>query len=493
MYSPFTRAAAFLLILCLAIVFAASCADTADSAGAPGSDTIFIPENTETEEILAYDYTGDDYGGYEYLFLGQDACNWANCIVVPEELNGELLNDAMYNRNKAVEERLNITITFEGVAKEAISPAMAKTVTSGDDVYDTVFFPNDELSASLTKGYFINLAELEPLRFDQPWWDRIVIDMGTINGRLFFASSDISLFPFEATWVLYFNETIMKNLNLDFPYEAVRQGRWTIDRLAEYARAAANLNGDTSFAYNNAANAQYGVTSHSQFISVLLCGAQELFISLNEDGLPYFSGDNERFYAIAEKITGLTGTEGQYTDRGNMVLNNAENSLSTEFKNSRFMFMSETLGHISNLRDLEDEFGVVPAPKFDEEQQGYNSMIATWGTLLTVIPVTAAEQNRCATVLDLMSYQSYITLMEPYYDTYLTQKGARNDNSAEMLAVIRETRTLNIGVLFGWTTNLQNSLATKLIQGNSDVASTVATALNAIETGIEKTIDSMSD
>jgi hypothetical protein len=82
--------------------------------------------------------------------------------------------------------------------------------------------------------------------------------------------------------------------------------------------------------------------------------------------------------------------------------------------------------------------------------------------------------------------------MEPYYDTYLTQKGARNVDSAEMLAIIRETRTLNVGNLFGWTSDLQNSLAAKLITGNNDVASTVASAVNAISVNIEKTITAIS-
>jgi hypothetical protein len=398
----------------------------------------------------------------------------------------------MYNRNKAAEERLNIAITFYGVAKESISPTLAKTITAGDDVYDAVFFPNDELGASLTKGYFINLNGLAPLKLDQPWWDRIVIDMGTIAGKLYFASSDISLFPFEATWVLYFNETMMDNLSLDYPYDLVREGKWTIDRLTEYAKSAANLNGDASFAYNKSGNAQYGVTTHSQFMSVLFFGAKEMLISQDGNGLPCFSGDNDRFYAIADKICALTGTAGQYTDRANMVLNNTEGSLSSEFKNGRFMFLSETLGHISNLRDFDNEFGVLPAPKFDEAQQGYNSMIATWGTLLTVIPMTATDSNRTTTILDLMSYQSYITLMEPYYDTYLTQKGARNVDSTEMLAIIRETRTLNVGNLFGWTSDLQNSLAAKLITGKSDIASAVASAVNVISVNIEKTIAAIS-
>lgn len=487
----FIKTSAAILVIYLITALFISCADSGlTQAGVTTEpDATTQPEETQ----LSYDYPDADYEGYEFMFLGQSECNWANCIVVPEELNGELINDALYNRNKAAEERLNIKISFYGAAtKESISPELAKTITAADDVYDAVFFPQDEISGSLTKGYFINLAELEPLALDQPWWDNIVIEMGTIDNKLYFASSDISLFPFEATWVVYFNETMMDNLSLEYPYGLAENGKWTIDRLTEYAKAAMNLNGDASYAYNTAGSAQYGVTSHSQFMQVLLIGSRETLISKDENGLPYFSGDNERFYNIISKIVALTGIPGQYTDRANMKLNNAENSLSTEFKNSRFMFLSETLGHISNLRDFDDEFGVLPAPKFDEEQPGYNSMIATWGTLLTVIPVTATDSERTATILDLMSYQSYVSLMEPYYDTYLTQKGARNNESAEMLSIIRDTRTLAAGNLFGWTTELENTLCAKLITGNGDIASSVAAAVKSVKIKIENTLSAIS-
>lgn len=66
------------------------------------------------------------------------------------------------------------------------------------------------------------------------------------------------------------------------------------------------------------------------------------------------------------------------------------------------MFMSAPLGHLSHLRDFEGNFGVVPMPKLDEAQESYQSMIATWGTLMTTIPSSAKDPERTGIILDAL-------------------------------------------------------------------------------------------
>ncbi|MGN1128333.1 MAG: hypothetical protein ACI4T6_05185 [Candidatus Flemingiibacterium sp.] len=81
--------------------------------------------------------------------------------------------------------------------------------------------------------------------------------------------------------------------------------------------------------------------------------------------------------------------------------------------------------------------------------------------------------------------------MEPYYDTYLNQKGARNDDSADMLKIIRDTRIVNTGYIFGWTNNVTGSLTSMLENGDASVASTIASAKESIATNIQKTLDNL--
>jgi hypothetical protein len=193
-------------------------------------------------------------------------------------------------------------------------------------------------------------------------------------------------------------------------------------------------------------------------------------------------------YKIYEKIAGFTKTDGAFLNRDNAGLTDADKSPSLAFKNGRFMFFAETLGHISNLRDFSGDFGVVPVPKLDENQDGYHSMMASWGTLMTTITAAASNPERTGVILDALAYDSYKNLMEPYYETYLSQKGARNEDSAEMLRLVRNTRTINVGKMFAWTNTVISNITSKLMLGNPDVASVIASDSQAVSQAIDKTL-----
>ena len=155
------------------------------------------------------------------------------------------------------------------------------------------------------------------------------------------------------------------------------------------------------------------------------------------------------------------------------------------------MFMAEVLGHISNLRDNEANFGVVPIPKLDEAQKDYHSLIGSWGTLMTTIPRSCADLERSGMVLDMMAYESSISLLEPYYNTYLTQKGVRDNDSADMLQIVRTTRTINVGKMFGWTTSMINSINLSQAAGEASQSSALASAVSSINESIKKTYDAL--
>ena len=487
-----------ILALAMAILFVAtimiSCAEK--DGGGQTADTTTAQLDDVGEEVAAetqplYNFPNVDYEGHEFIMLNTVETNWANVMIAPEELTGDVLNDAFYNRNAFVEEKLNIKISDVKLPQGQLKTTAQTLISAGDHVYDMMMQEIHDIAAPLTSGYFVNLYEVDNLQLSEKWWDQIVIDGAEIMGELYFASSDISLFPFEATWMCYFNETLFDNYGIEYPYEAVREGKWTIDKMMECMKGGVSLNSESSFAYNAAGDSIYGIFTHGQFMQVLLCSADEMLITKDANGVPSFTGGSERFYSVVNKIAEFTGTAGYYISRDTYKFSNPDDSASTEFKLGKVLFLSETLGHINNLRDFEMEFGVLPAPKYDEQQETYQSMIATWGTLLVTIPVTNPDLDRTGTILDLLAYQSYVSLMEPYYDTYLTQKGARNESSAEMLAIIRDTRTLNIGFMYGWTNTLLGTLTTKLNKGDANVASDVAAQEVKIAANIEKTLSTL--
>ncbi len=486
------------LLLCAAVLAlnVVSCADTADTAKtteAPdqaAEDTAVVTE--AVDDTLPYNYELADFGGYEFVFLneGEVENNWANPLIAPEEANGETINDALYNRKIAVEDALNVVIREEGISGDTLATVTKKTVTAGDATYDAVMNRNNDIGSLITGGYLADLRSMEQLHFNEPWWDTIVCENATLNDRLYFASSDISLFPFEATWVLYFNETLLNRYDIEYPYDLVREGKWTLDEFYKIVKAGTNV---SSTEYNPGGSDIYGIVTHNQFMGALIAGAGEKFLAVDDTGYPRALEITDRFYDVAQKITAITADKNQYVDRVQQKLVTPSTDSTTEFMMGTFLFNAETLGHIYKLRSFDDNFGVLPMPKYDEAQQSYISMMATWGVLLTTVPKTNTDPVRTGTVLDYLAYQSYISLMEPYYDAFLTQKGARNEDSADMLSIIRDTRDVNLGYLFSWSNSMEEPIRTELMKGSTNIASIIAKYEAKVQTAIDKTMKKIED
>ncbi len=349
--------------------------------------------------------------------------------------------------------------------------------------------PVDNAGALLLDGYFEDLRGISTMHLEDSWWDQTVIESATIDNSCYFATSDITLFPFEATWVIYFNKNKMDKLQLEYPYDLVREGKWTFDELTRYSKEAANLNGQDSFKYDQEnGKADYGIVAHSQFPEASILAFGETYLNTKDD-IPAFSGMTDRLMTAYEKFAALTSSEGAFIDREITGFTGGEDRMTAEFKKDRFMFMAEALGHMASLRDNNSDFGILPMPKLDVNQENYISPISSWGTLMTTVPKSCSDTERAGMVLDMLAYESSLSLIEPYYNTYLTQKGVRDEDSAEMLQIVRSTRCVAITKMFGWTTALFNTVNYALRTGDSALASTLASAEESINAAIEATYE----
>ena len=139
-------------------------------------------------------------------------------------------------------------------------------------------------------------------------------------------------------------------------------------------------------------------------------------------------------------------------------------------------------------RDMQDAYGVLPLPKFDENQQSY-CCYRTGGTPIISIPVTNNDPTRAGIILDALSYLSWRDVLPVYYDLNVSQKALRNEDSIEMLSIIRDSRYFDVSRVYAWCDSLYSSLESTLSAGNPSVASIVASNKTAIETNIQKTLE----
>lgn len=127
-----------ILTLLLLTVLLAGCAGdgTTETVGKTAGDTTPSTETetlSEKERQIAALPTGD-YGGYDFMMLNNES-NFAYTQMSAEELTGEGINDAIFNRNNAVAERLNVKLVENKVPYAEVTSTMNTSIAAGDSTY----------------------------------------------------------------------------------------------------------------------------------------------------------------------------------------------------------------------------------------------------------------------------------------------------------------------------------------------------------------------
>ena len=483
------------VVLLLVIILTACAADSGTAQSTTASVTT-SPEAAVTEDTgIQYDYPEADYGGAELTILNVSNL-WDMLVEIDRpELNGEILNDAVYNRNRNIEQMYNFVLKEVSHAEDtaAVTTAARQSLMAGDDVYDIMYLSLPDVPALMLEGYFYNLKNIPELNLDQPWWDQQVVDAATIDDTLFFATSAWHLMAFDGTWCLFFNEDMITDYNLSSPYDHVRDNTWTVDKINEYAASIANLNGDDSFGWNANGNSIYGISAHVNMVQKFIRGAGESFVAVGSDGYPEFKIENERFYTLISKLSRTFNDGSGLTIKADTDDFNVEKGGYVHiFTVERSLFLTGEIKAAQLMRDVDFTFGILPFPKFDEKQESiYSSTV--YQMFVFLLPVTSPDTEFAATIADVMSFESYKNILPIYFDVVVSQKGLRNEDSIEMLNIIRDTRGIDIGDVFGWTSSLASGIADKVFKGDDTAASSIATQKSNIEASIQKMIDKFQE
>ena len=113
------------------------------------------------------------------------------------------------------------------------------------------------------------------------------------------------------------------------------------------------------------------------------------------------------------------------------------------------------------------EFGIVPVPKFDTEQEWISS---NYGCTLSAIPVNTPDTDRSAIILEALNAESYRSVTPVYYESVLKGKLARDNDSEDMLDMIFGNLRFDFGFIHnnhlsaipsGFTSGTDENLASR--------------------------------
>jgi len=166
----------------------------------------------------------------------------------------------------------------------------------------------------------------------------------------------------------------------------------------------------------------------------------------DEDGYPYLAENCEKMYQLNDIMRPfLNGTPSVYSLQGVNALQ--VNALEPIFFSDRLMIMPTLLGHIKNMRDMDTDFGVIPYPKWDENQQEYLTT-SHGGYNVFGIPIDAKNPGMSGAVLEALCAESSNTVVPAFYETALKTKFARDEESSDMLDIIRNGLSATFGYLY---------------------------------------------
>ncbi len=458
------------LCLCLVMLLSAlaSCSggstetETKTNTNTPSesTDTETTPAETEAPKAEST-LTITDFGGRDYRMISTNQDN-RQVDINATELTGSTLNDLVYNRNFHVMELYNVKMVAEDIEYNKINDMVKKDATSGDTSYD-LYLTNYTANALATQGYLYDFYTMPHVNLKNAWWDQNEIADMTIRNKLYMAIGDISPTELLTSECILFNKVLFDTNGIPYPYEDALKGTWTLDKLLTIADGkTTDLNGDGTI---DVEDDMFSMTCWYDYGTAMFYGAGGDVSSFDSNGNVTLDIDVEKISNIYNKIfTIINGTKANYET----VVANHDRSFRV-FSEGRAFFCGITFQKIETfLREMEDDYGVLPNPKYDENQQNYSTCVSGAGSMV-VVPKTCTDPEYVGSMLEAMAAVSYDMITPDLINTMASTKNVRDQESSEVVQMIIRNRNFDTARMHD--INADKFVEELLPKGSTDVAS----------------------
>jgi len=458
------------LLLAALMLTSVGCAggETTADTSATAADT--TPVETEPEYVMWQNLPDTTLNGYDFRILEYTPGMDTGATILhgdAVEVTGEAINDAIYNRNREVEERFDVTISTEGVAWGNVAGTLEKAVSAGDDSYSLGMGAPTPMVSLMMKNALLNLYEVENMDLSNPWYSQKQVERFTIQDKLFIFMGDISYSTLMFGACMIYNVDLAERIGLPYIHDVVTEGEWTIDKMYEMTEGVAqDLNGDGEFRENDDQFA-YSCQGSGNLMNFMF-SSDANFIMYDDESDTFVNTFNlEKVQTIVEKMYRNFHDSNRGVDAKDYT---------KLFNDSRVLLRSAYVGSCINHQEMEDTFTPIPYPKFDTAQEEYLSMM-TGSVQEMGIPTTVSDPAAVGLIVEAMSEHSAGDLNDAVYEKVLSYQTMRSEDAMEILKIIHESLIVD----FGYLTATGNADKMKWIVGDlvvgkksTDVASHVA-------------------
>ncbi len=420
------KTTALLLVLLLILPILASCGKN-DSASGDTSD-----DENEFEFNISKDLS---YEGQTFTVLTfKEEYSDTISEIIADENDESRVSKAITERNETIKEWFGVEIEeIPAVGNEAFTKAARESILAGSGKYDLLIGTDYETVSNrgLYHELYTNVYDLPYIgeNIDKPWFYSDFAEEISINDKLYLLGGDLNLSSLNHTLGVYFNKSLAEENKLGDLYELVRNGEWTIDRTIEMTKSVTDNidSGDTEF---------YGY-----LLDIFVSSAETLintqfdlnYFETDENGLPSIVADRDKIVSVFEKAVPFIIGNTYFEETADYIESPCPNML----KDGKALFFVSTLEYADDMSRSGFEFGILPPPKWDENQSDYYSH-AEHGYTICAVPLDIKDSNMVGTVLCALYQYSHEKLLPAFIDDATTNASGKADtDSAEMLGIIR--------------------------------------------------------
>ena len=381
---------------------------------------------------------------------------------------GDIINDAVYRRNTAIEDRFGIKLEVISDSYTGMSTKINQMIQSGDDSFDLIAQHACTAGTIAINGGFMNWYDIPYVDLEKPWWSKNANkELSYKNKAIYLAGGDYALSLMSYMYAFFFDKVAVEDYGMtpEYLYGLVRDGKWTLDTVADVTKDIyKDLNGNDERDIEDF----YGIVSSTRSpLNTFMWSCDNPIMKADSNGIPQLVYYQDKTSAIVEKVMGLFfDNTGGYTDKNKYTLGD------DLFSVGRAMMVPSTFsGAMRDFRENKNPFGVLPYPKYDEAQTNYYTMSDGSHALLSV-PVTVKDTEFTGIITEALCAESWKNVVPKYYETVLKVKLADDADTSEMIDIIGGGLVFDYGYIYdngiGFGFTLQNLADTR---NRTDIAS----------------------
>lgn len=490
------------LILCILMILpmAVACAETGTGVTTtePAQDATTVggtePEETELKSSVLPDDL--DFKQETVMILSRNSDFIADEICV-DDINGSIVNDNVFRRDQKVQKLLGVIFESRKLTGDqyVVSTELRNAAQTGEHRFD--ISANSTYSTIMYTGESIlcDLKECEYLDLDAVYWSQGFNDSASIGDRQFLATGAISMSLFRYMFVTFYNKRVLEESGYKSMYEIVDEGKWTLDYQIQIAKELYKDNDGSGTVTEGDRVGFLGATV--LYVDPYWSSCDITIVKKDSDNLLEYDLDTAKLSSVVDKLIVLyhdsnawidnsSGDDGKQTAMGNLFSNGLVGTTTMR------LCSVET----EQFTSMQDKYGVIPVPKYDELQEKHYTFLHDQFTSYGIASYHANDDKMlqmCGAVLEALALESYKLVVPAYYELALKGRYLDDPDSWRMLDMIYENVKLDPGVLYTKSLSSIHQIPRDMVRDGTNYVTSKAGTLKKLitKTQLPKLLDSL--